>query len=167
MNRLLSVLFLAVGFNLANCSAQAKGDDITVQKGSQVSFNYVLTVDGAVVDTSESREPFTYTHGDGNIIPGLSKHLEGLRVGDEKKIEIPPEEAYGLVNPKAFQEVSKLKLPPDMEPKVGMPLEVRSPEGGAMPVKIAEVKKDTVVIDFNHPLAGKTLTFQVKVVSIK
>lgn len=167
MCRLLVVSFLALILSITICPVQGRGDEMTIQKGSQVSFDYTLTVDGEVIDSSQGKEPFQYTHGEGKIIPGLSRQLEGLKVGDEKRIEIPPEEAYGAVNPKAFQEVARTQLPPDIEPKVGMQLQVGSSGGKIMIVKIAEVKGDTIVIDFNHPLAGKTLIFQVKIVSIK
>lgn len=167
MNRLRVVLFLALVFNLAVYPAQGKEGSMTIQKGSRVSFNYTLTVDGEVVDTTEGKEPFQYTHGQAKIIPGLTRQLEGLGVGDEKRIEIPPEEAYGMIDPNAFQEVPRSQLPADTEPQVGMSLQARTLEGETMTVRISELKQDTVVVDFNHPLAGKTLTFQVKIVSVE
>jgi len=139
---------------------------MAIQKGSQVSFNYTLTVDGEVVDSSQGKEPFQYIHGEGKIIPGLSRQLEGLGVGEEKRIEVSPEEGYGKVIPEAIQEVPKTQLPPDIEPQVGMQLQVGNPEGRTMVAKITEIKTDTIVIDLNHPLAGKTLIFQIKIVSI-
>lgn len=138
-----------------------------IQKGRQVSFDYTLAVDGAVVDSSKGKEPFQYTHGEEKIIPGLSRQLEGLKAGDEKKIEVASQDAYGAVKSEALQEVSKSELPSGIEPKVGMPLQVSDQTGKIMVIKIAEVKESTVVMDFNHPLAGKTLTFDVKIVSVK
>lgn len=165
MNHLRAVLFLALIFSLLSCPAQVKGEDIAIQKGSQVSFDYTLTVDGEVVDSSEGRGPLQYTHGGRQIIPGLSKQLEGMHVGEEKKVEVLPEEAYGRVNPEAIQEVPRSTLPAEIKPEVGMMLQVSNPQGTA-PVRVAELKEDSIVLDFNHPLAGKTLTFQVKIVSI-
>ena len=167
MRRLALVLFLALIFNLTVYPTQGRAEDITIQKGSQVSFDYTLTVDGEVVETSEGKEPLQYTYGEGNIIPGLSRQLEGLKVGDEKSIEVSPEEAYGQVNPQAFQEVSKSELPPNLETQVGMPIQANNSEGRTMVGRIVEVKKDAIVVDFNHPFAGKTLIFQVKIVSIE
>ncbi len=144
-----------------------KGEKMTVQNGRQVSFDYTLTVDGEIIDSSTGRGPLVYEHGDGKIIPGLARQLEGMGEGEEKEIVVVPEEAYGQVDPKATREVPKTSLPKDLEPKAGTMLMMRSESGQAFPVKIAEVKPESVMIDMNHPLAGKTLTFKVKIVSIK
>jgi len=167
MNRLLIVIFSAMALSLTIFTMQGQGDDMTIQKGSQVSFDYTLTVDNQVIDSSKDKEPLQYTHGEGKIIPGLSKQLEGMKVGDEKRILVGPQEAYGLVNPAAIQEIPKSQLPPDLEPEAGIHLEVNDQTGRSSIVKITEVKEDSVVIDLNHPLAGKTLTFDVKIVAIK
>jgi len=147
-------------------AGNVKGEDVTIGEGSQVSFDYTLTVDGEVVDSSEGRDPFTYTHGEGQIVPGLEKNLKGLHVGDEKKVAVSPEEGYGVVDPNAFKEVPRSTLPPDVKIDLGMMLQAQNPNGNLLTVKVTEVKDDTVVIDFNHPLAGKTLNFDVKIVSI-
>ncbi len=160
------VLLLALVFTLTGYSTQAE-NDMTIQKGSKVSFDYTLSVDGKIVESSEGKEPLQYTHGEGQIIPGLSRQLEGLHEGDEKKILLPPEEAYGKVNPNAFKEVLKSQLPPNLDPQVGMMLRLKTQEGGSVPVRIAEVKKDAIALDLNHLLAGKTLDFQVKIISIE
>jgi FKBP-type peptidyl-prolyl cis-trans isomerase 2 len=161
------VLCLGLVFNLSIYDAKAGGGKMVIQDGRQVSFDYTLTVDGEVVDSSKGQGPLRYTHGKGEIIPGLARQLEGLRVGDEKTIEVPPEEAYGAINRQAFREISKASLPAGLEPKVGMYLQMQGPAGQVLPVKIAEVKDNSVVLDLNHPLAGKTLTFQVKIVDIQ
>lgn len=150
-----------------NCNAGNEGGNMTVQAGKEVSFDYTLTVDGAVFDTSKERGPMTYTQGSGQIIPGLAEKMEGMSVGEEKTVVIEPDKAYGAKDPNAFREVPKSSLPKEMEPQVGMMLEARLPGGGSTVVKIAEVKGDSVILDFNHPLAGKELTFYVKIVSIK
>jgi FKBP-type peptidyl-prolyl cis-trans isomerase 2 len=143
-----------------------RGGVMGIEKGKKISFEYTLTVDGEVVDTSEGQQPLEYTHGDDSILPGLTSRMEGMEVGEERKIEVPAEEGYGMVNPEAFQETPKEQLPPDVEPKVGTILQAQRQDGSAFPVKITEVKESTVVIDCNHPLAGKTLTFDIKIVSI-
>jgi FKBP-type peptidyl-prolyl cis-trans isomerase SlyD len=140
---------------------------MTIQKGSQVSFDYTLTVDGDVIDTSKGKEPLQYTHGEGKIIRGLAKQLEGMKVGDEKRVVVEPQEGYGQVNPAAFQEVPKSRLSSDLKPETGMHLQVKDQTGNTALVKITEVKEDVIVVDLNHPLAGKTLTFDVKIVSIE
>jgi len=147
--------------------ARAEGERMVVENGRSVSFDYTLTVDGEVVDSSKGAQPLQYTHGEKQIISGLAKQLEGMGVGDEKIVEVMPEEAYGTVDLKAFREVPKTSLPEGAEPEVGMFLEVQGPDGKGFPVKVSEVKENSIVIDFNHPLAGKTLTFDVKVVSVE
>lgn len=138
-----------------------------VEPGAAVSFDYTLTDDsGKVVDTSKGKEPMQYVHGKGQIIPGLEKELAGMSVGAEKKVTVKPEDAYGQVDPAAFTEVPKEKLPPDAL-KVGTMLLAQGPQGQGVPVRVHEVKEKTVVMDFNHPLAGKTLSFDVKITGIK
>ena len=137
-----------------------------IEKGKKISFDYTLTVDGEVVDTSEGKKPLEYTHGDDSLIPGLTRRMEGMKEGEQRKIEVPPEEGYGIVNEKAVQEIPRTQVPKDVQPKVGMILQAQRPDGSSFPVKITGVKDDSVVIDLNHPLAGKDLFFNVKVVSI-
>jgi len=139
---------------------------MAIKDGSKVAFDYTLTVDGKVMDTSEGRKPMEFTEGDGKIIPGLAKQLIGMRKGEEKTITVAPQEAYGNIDPAAIKEVPLSSFPADIKPQAGMTLAAKSPKGETFPVKVAEVKKDSLMIDFNHPLAGKTLTFKVKVVSV-
>ena len=140
---------------------------MTINEGKTVSFDYTLTVDGEIVDSSKDRGPFQYTHGKGQIIPGLSKRLEGLTKDDEKTIDVPAQEAYGEVNPEAFREIPKTALPTNIEPKVGMLLQMKGEGDQTLTTKVSAVNNDTIVLDLNHPLAGKALTFQVKIVSIE
>ena len=142
-------------------------ENVVVANGKTVSFDYTLTVDGAVVESSQGKKPLQYVHGQGKIIPGLEKQLAGLKVGDEKKIVVPVDQAYGQINPKAVQEVQKSSIPADIKLTVGTMLQMSDPSGNNFPAKVKEIKDKTVVMDFNHPLAGKELTFQVKIVDIK
>jgi FKBP-type peptidyl-prolyl cis-trans isomerase SlyD len=132
-----------------------------------VSLEYTLKLeDRVVVESNVGREAMTYTHGAHEIVPGLEKALEGLAVGDQKRIEVRPADGYGDVDPKAIQEVKKSQIP-EQAWKVGAQLEARSPDGQPMFPRVTEVKSETVVLDFNHPLAGKTLVFEIKVLDIK
>ena len=140
---------------------------MTIQDGKEVSFDYTLTVDGQIIGSSQNEEPLTYVHGEGKIIPGLARQMEGMKVGDKKDIVVNPEEAYGEINPNAFQEVPKSKLPSNIEPFVGMTLQANASDGRSQPVRIVEVRDESIIIDMNHPLAGKKLNFQIEVVSIK
>ena len=137
-----------------------------IEDGKKVTLHYKLFVKDKLLETADAKDPFTYQHGQHQIVPGLEKGLTGLHVGDKKTIWVTSQDAYGPVNPQAFREIPKDKLPADIPKKAGALLEARSPKGEVMLVKIKEVKDKTVVIDFNHPLAGKELVFQVEVIGI-
>jgi len=148
-------------------AGQRKGGSKVIANGRKVSIEYTLTLeDGSVVDSNKGKQPLVYDQGEGMIIPGLESRLEGLRAGDERKFEIPPEEAYGVVDPKGIQEVPKKDVPPDAL-KVGTMLEARTEDGRSMPLVIQEIRDNTVVVNFNHPLAGKTLMFDVRVIDVR
>ena len=159
-------LIFTAALLLTSNSILSAAPNPTIQNGKKVTLAYKLFVNGALLETADAKNPFIYTHGQHQIVPGLEKNLTGLKVGAKKTIKVIPKEAYGLVNPKAFKEVEKNKLPNDVPQKKGTLVEARDPEGNAMLVKIVEVKEKTVVMDFNHPLAGKELVFQVEVLGI-
>jgi len=163
----LTASFIGLSFLWAGQgNAAKKGMPASVQDNMTVEFEYTLTVDGAVVDSSKGQDPMRYVHGQGQIVPGLEKELTGLQVGDAKQVTVKPQDAYGQMDPEAFIEVPKSKLPKEPAPEVGMILSGQDPEGRPFQAKIAEVKADSVKLDMNHPLAGKTLNFEVKVTSI-
>lgn len=137
-----------------------------IQADATVQLDYTLTSDGVVVDSTEARGPFQYVHGKGQIIPGLERQLAGLHAGESRDITVTPEEAYGPVDPAAVIEVPKTQLPQDIAPKAGMMLRGQDPEGHPFRAIIRDVKEQTVMLDLNHPLAGKTLLFKVKIVNI-
>ncbi|MEC4889827.1 MAG: peptidylprolyl isomerase [Nitrospira sp.] len=138
-----------------------------VSKGKLVSLEYTLKLDEKnVLESNVGREPMIYTHGAQEIVPGLEKALEGLAIGDKKHVVVKPVDAYGEIDPKAIQEVKKAQVP-EKAWKVGSELEAKGPDGQSMLLRVTEVKPDTVVLDFNHPLAGKTLYFDVKVLDVK
>lgn len=181
MKKLLSLMVmsgavLAALFFLTNLSGPSTSQNLqaitlkpgtVIQEGSLVSLEYTLTDDsGKVLDSNVGKEPLTYIHGGGQIVRGLEKELTGLKVGERKKIHVNPEEGYGLVDPKAMQEIPKDKIPPDAQ-KVGALLMTKGPQGEGITMRVHEVRDQTVVVDFNHPLAGKALNFDVKVLDIK
>src|SRR6266545_3962131 len=163
----LSVCVVAqLGFCCELSAQTAAKPAVVIQTGSMVAFDYTLTDEsGTVIDSSKGKEPMHYVHGKGQIIPGLEKELAGMPVGGEKKVTVKPEEGYGPVDPRAFQEVPKDKLPPEAL-KVGTVLTASGPQG-QVPVRVHEIKENTVIMDFNHPLAGKTLLFDIKITEIK
>jgi len=162
------VILIAPLFFSSGVFAQSTAKQGTIiQSGSDVSFDYTLTDEsGTVIDSSKGKQPMHYIHGQGQIIPGLEKELAGMAVGGEKKVTVKPEDAYGPIEPRAFQEVPKEKLPADAL-KVGTMLMAQGPKGQGVPVRVHEIKENTVIMDFNHPLAGKTLSFDIKVTEIK
>lgn len=138
-----------------------------IQEGSLVSIEYTLTDDaGAVIDTNVGKEPLTYIQGAGQIVPGLERELLGLKLGEQKKVKVKPEDGYGMPDEKAFRELPKEQLPAEAL-KVGAMLMSRSADGSVMPLRVHQVKEKTVVVDFNHPLAGKTLHFDVTIKNIR
>jgi FKBP-type peptidyl-prolyl cis-trans isomerase SlyD len=145
-----------------------KGEkEMTVSSGTRVSIEYTLRLeDKAVIDTNVGSEPLTYVQGSDQIVPGLQKGLEGMRIGESKQVTIKPEEGYGAVNPKDFVEVKKEEVPQDAL-TVGAQLEGRDDSGRPFYARVVEVKNQTVVLDLNHPLAGKTLFFEVKILDIQ
>lgn len=181
MSKLLGLLalsgsVLAALFFMTHVSGPGRQQDLqaitlteghVVEEGAIVSIEYSLTDEsGNLIESNVGKEPMTYVHGGGQIVPGLEKGLAGLKVGAEKKITVSPEEGYGPVNPQAFQEIPKDKIPPDAH-KVDAMLMTQSPDGRSIPMRVREVKENTVIVDFNHPLAGKTLIFDVTVKEIK
>lgn len=139
----------------------------TVADGRRVSLEYTLSLeDQSVFDTNVGRAPLVYTHGAQQLVPGLERQLTGLKVGDTKNVEVQPEDAYGLVDPKRFQEVPKENVP-DRARGVGEKLQGRGPDGSPIYAQVKEVKKDTVIVDLNHPLAGKKLFFAIKVLKVE
>ena len=133
-----------------------------------VAFNYLLTLDsGEEVDKSLEGQPLGFITGAGQIIPGLEKEMMGMSAGDSLKISVEPENAYGPVNPDLFQDVKRSQFPEDIDLKPGMTFQSQGPQG-PMIINIKELKdEDTVVIDLNHPLAGKRLHFDIDVVEVR
>jgi FKBP-type peptidyl-prolyl cis-trans isomerase SlyD len=133
-----------------------------------VSLDYTLRLgDGEIVDTSDGREPLEFLYGQGQIIPGLEKALNDMEVGDEKDVEVAPADGYGVRDPDAVQLVPRDSFPADMDLKQGMGFRMRDQLGRAVAAYVAEVRPDEVLLDLNHPLAGETLHFHIKVVALR
>lgn len=152
-------------------SAQAElpegGSPMTVSDGKTISMEYTLTLENKeVLDTNVGGEPLTFTQGSHEIIPGLETALVGMKAGETKKVTVAPEQAYGEINPQAIQEVPIDQIPPDAR-KVGVQLQGKDGQGRVVLPKVTEVKEQVVVLDFNHPLAGKTLYFDVKILDVQ
>jgi FKBP-type peptidyl-prolyl cis-trans isomerase SlyD len=132
-----------------------------------VAIDYTLTLDsGEVVDSSEPGRPLGFIFGRGQIISGLEKALEGKEPGERLSVVVEPEDAYGMPVPDLFREIPIQNFPKGMKLEPGMSFEVRSVHGPMM-FRIHEILDDTVVADFNHPLAGERLHFDVTVVDVR
>lgn len=164
---LLAAVGLVAALFVPSWADEKKGSVDTIADGKQVSLEYTLTLeDKSQIDSNVGKDPLIFTQGAHEIIPGLEKKLSGMKVGESKKIEVSPEEGYGPVDPQRKQEVEKMKIPEDAR-KVGAKLTGQGPDGRMVFAQVTEVKDDTVVLDLNHPLAGKKLFFDIKVLKVE
>lgn len=139
-----------------------------ISDGRVVSIHYKLTgEDGEIIDNSFGGEPLIYLHGAGNIVLGLEESLTGHRVGDTFDVVVSPDEGYGVVDPELIMEVPRENFPEDVELAPGVEFSTDGPDDEEVPVWVKAVTDDTVTIDFNHPLAGRTLNFEVTVAAIR
>lgn len=138
-----------------------------IETGSRVSLEYTVRDEaGELIDSNRGQAPLTFTQGAHEVVPGLENGVAGLRAGDERRITVAPADGYGEVDPSAVAEVPKDLIPAEAR-TVGTRLVARSADGRRRLVRVKEVREDTVVIDLNHPLAGKTLHFDVRVISVE
>jgi FKBP-type peptidyl-prolyl cis-trans isomerase SlyD len=137
----------------------------TVSNGKKISLEYTVKLeDGQVVDTNVGGNPLMYTQGANEILRGVESAVEGMEVGEAKQAVVPPMQGYGDADPNAFAEVPKDKLPREIE--VGTQLHGKDASGHEIRPIVSAINDETVLLDFNHPLAGKTLYFDLKVVNI-
>lgn len=139
-----------------------------IAKNTVAAFDYTLKdKDGKLLDTSDGRGALEYLHGAGNIIPGLEKEMEGLAVGDKKRVEVSPEEGYGAVDPGLIIDVPRenIEFPGTIE--VGMRFHAQDGSGGVQAFTVVSATDEKVKLDGNHPLAGVTLFFDVEVKSVR
>jgi peptidylprolyl isomerase len=135
--------------------------------GDKVSIHYTGTLeDGSQFDSSKGREPLQFQLGSGQVIPGFDKAVEGMAVGETRSVTIPPEDAYGPRNEQAIQEVPKSALPPDLVPVEGMNLQAQNQNQQPIQLTVVSVQEDSITVDANHPLAGKSLNFEINLVAI-
>jgi FKBP-type peptidyl-prolyl cis-trans isomerase SlyD len=139
-----------------------------IAKDSVVSIDYRLHLgDGNLVDESDPGDPLVYLQGYEEIVPGLEKALEGKKAGDTLKVQVTPEEGYGEYDPDGVEEVPREDFPPDMELEEGGIVTAVDDDGDEVEFLVKKLNPKTVVVDFNHPLAGKTLHFEVTVREVR
>jgi FKBP-type peptidyl-prolyl cis-trans isomerase SlyD len=139
---------------------------MTITDGSTVSIEYTLSLDnGDVVDSNVGRQPLTFEQGKGQIIPGLESELLGMGEGDAKKVSVPPETGYGPVRKEAILTLNRTQLPEGAQ-EVGTQVQGQGPNGQTLQGKVAALTDDKATLDFNHPLAGENLHFEVKILKV-
>jgi len=136
---------------------------MAVEKGNTVKVNYTGTLeDGTVFDSSEKHgQPLEFEAGSGQVIKGFDDAVIGMEKGETKKVALKPSEAYGEPKPELTQKIPKDKIPKEVEAKEGTQLVMQLPQGQQIPARITEVGEKDITVDLNHPLAGKTLTFEL------
>jgi len=163
----LALIVFPLLLNAARGESGEGAKPMTVSAGEEIAIEYTLKLeDKTTVDSNVGGEPLKFIQGEHQIIPGLETALEGLKVGDKKTIKVKPEDGYGEVDPNAVQEVEKSRIPPEAL-VIGTPLEGTDPSGQPIHARVREIKEKTVILDLNHPLAGKTLFFDVKILGIQ
>jgi len=136
-------------------------------KGDKVKVNFTLKdANGKVLESSKDTAPMEFTIGEGKVIPGFEKRIIGMTVGESKTITIPPEEAYGKRDEKKVFEFGREKTPPGFNPQIGQQVRMHRPDGTFFTVTVIEVTDKGFIMDANHPLAGKELTFDLELVEI-
>jgi len=138
----------------------------TVVSGNSVTVHYTgKLLDGSVFDSSSGKDPLTFTAGSGQVIPGFEQAVLGMKVGDKKMVTILPEEAYGPYHDEMHKEFPRDRLPSDFVVKIDDMLPLQSPDGRVFPAKVLQISETELILDFNHPLAGKTLVFEIELIS--
>ena len=162
-----SILLLATSYSLVLAEPQEEAPPTTISDGKTISMEYTLTLeDKKVLDTNVGGAPLNFTQGSHKIIPGLETALEGMKVGESKQVTVAPEQGYGPINPQAMQEVPIDKIPEEAR-KIGAQLQGKDAQGRMVQARVSEVKEQVVMLDYNHPLAGKKLFFDVKILDIQ
>ena len=143
-------------------------EQITIGPGTIVTMHFKVTFkDGMVADASEEAEPMTFTMGDGSLISGLEMSIIGLKVGDKQSVEIDPLNAFGFSDPDNVHHMPRNEFADDLPVELGTIISFSTPSGDEIPGMIKEVKDDVVIVDFNHPLAGRDIIFDVDIVDIQ
>ena len=138
-----------------------------VSKGDVVSVEYIVRLDDEqMIESTVGEAPLVYTHGQNEILRGLEAGLDGMILGATRRVRVPPVDAYGETHSEGLFEVQRDRVPAEAQ-HVGAKLETTAPDGRVVFPYVAEIKPEVIVLDLNHPLAGKTLLFDVRVVDIQ
>jgi FKBP-type peptidyl-prolyl cis-trans isomerase 2 len=137
------------------------------QEGDMVSVVYQGSLeDGSVFDSSEENGPLVFVLGEDTVLPGFEKAVIGMEIGDQKTVRIPPEEGFGVHQERLVDELAVEALPTGLNLQVGAQLEVTAEDGSRFQVVVSDLRGDRVILDANHPLAGRPLIFQIELLAI-
>jgi FKBP-type peptidyl-prolyl cis-trans isomerase SlpA len=143
-------------------------NDLIISEGTRVTLNFALILDdGSEVDSNFEKEPASFAVGDGSLLPGFERALFGLKSGDEATLEIPPEDGFGQPNDNNFQTIKRDQFDVDSELQEGMVFSFADAAGGELPGVVKTFDAEEVTVDFNHPLAGRTLSFRVAIHNVE
>ena len=142
-------------------------EKLKVDDGQVVSMDYILQVDGKIVDSSEEGKPLQFIQGMGHIIPGLENELYDMKVGENKKVDVSAKDGYGEVDSEAFMVVPRDAFPTDVPLEIGTELELREQSGHTMLARIETISDENIRLNMNHPLAGKELHFDIKIAGLR
>jgi FKBP-type peptidyl-prolyl cis-trans isomerase SlpA len=139
-----------------------------IQMGSEVLMHFTLRLeDGTVAETTEGEEPLRFVLGDATLVEGLELALYGLRAGDRQSLKIGPETAYGFTDSDDVQPIARAEFPMSMSLRRGMIIEFADPAGDTFPGRVKDLDEQQVTVDFNHPLAGHEITFEVEILEVR
>jgi FKBP-type peptidyl-prolyl cis-trans isomerase SlyD len=139
-----------------------------LKENQVVSINFTLKDnDGNIIQATTKEEPFSFLSGNEQILPKLEENIGGMLIGSKKTVVLDPENAYGNFSESAVRTVNKSEFPEGTELKVGMGYYADTPDGKQLPFTIKNIEGENITLDFNHPLAGKTLTFEVELLNLR
>lgn len=142
--------------------------ELAIGPGTKITLHFALQLEnGDMVDSNFERDPATFTVGDGNLLPGFEKALFGMMEGEHKTLVIKPEDGFGQRNPNNIQEIARSQFSPDLELSEGLMLSFADAQKTELPGVVQRFDEDVVVVDFNHPLAGRDILFEVAILKIE
>ncbi len=147
--------------------SESTPDKITIQDDVVVTLDYILKVDGEVIDQSGDDGAIEFLQGYGQVIPGLEQALYGMAIGDHKVVSVAPADGYGEFDEEGYAKIPRGEFPDEIPLEEGVELQLKDKDGDVFDAFIEEVDEDIVLINFNHPLAGKELQFEVTVIDLR
>lgn len=149
-------------------SENGGGEIFRIGEGMLVTLHFSLSLpEGEVIDSTFDSSPATFRVGDGSLLPGFEKALHGMIPGIERSFLMRPADGFGMPNPNNVQELAHSDLPDDVKPEPGLMLAFSDVSGSELPGMVREVRDSVVVVDFNHPLAGRDIIFAVKIIDVR